>query len=58
MTKCTSKYLGSPLYRGSELWDKLDKDVQEIPNVKQFTRLLVKRCRVYEDLLKRNANTN
>ena len=25
MTKCSSKYLGCPLYRGSLLWDKLEK---------------------------------
>ena len=25
MTKCSSKYLGSPLYRGATLWDKLEK---------------------------------
>ena len=31
MTKCSSKYLGSPLYRGATLWDNLDKDIQVLP---------------------------
>ena len=51
MTKCSSKYLGSPLYRGSILWDKLDKSTHDIPNIKQFSNVLVKKCRVYRDLL-------
>ena len=30
MSKCTGEFLGSPLYRDGILWDKLDKNVQEI----------------------------
>ena len=51
MTKCSGKYLGSPLYRGAQLWDKLDKITQDLPNVKLFSEALIKNCRVYEDLL-------
>ena len=51
MTKCSSKYLGSPLYRGSILWDKLEKSTQDLPNVTRFSSVLVKNCRVYKDLL-------
>ena len=51
MTRCSGKYLGSPLYRGSLLWDKIDKEIQYMPNVKQFTKALIKNCRVYKDLL-------
>ena len=43
MTICSGKYLGSPLYRGSLLWDKLDKGVQDLPNVKQFMNALIKK---------------
>ena len=51
MSRCSGKYLSSPLYRGSQLWDKLDKTTQDLPNVKLFTTSLVKNCRVYKDLL-------
>ena len=51
MTKCSGKYLGSPLYRGSMLWNNLDKTTQDLPTMKQFSSLLKKKCRVYEDLL-------
>ena len=37
MTKCSSKYIGSPLYRGSALWDKLENGVQILPNAEQFS---------------------
>ena len=36
MTKCSSKYLGSPLFRGATLWDKLDKAVQTLPTAGHF----------------------
>ena len=52
MTRCSGKYLGSPLYRGSLLWDKLEKEIQNLPSVKQYTNVLIKNCRVYKDLLK------
>ena len=51
MTKCTGKYLGSPLYRGSILWDKLEKEVQHLPTIRQFSNVLVRNCRIYKDLL-------
>ena len=51
MSRCSGKYLSSPLYRGSQLWDKLDKTTQDLPNVKLFSTSLVKNCRVYKDLL-------
>ena len=51
MTKCSGKYLGSPLYRGSILWDKIDKHVQEQPTVSHFAKLIVKDYQVYKDPL-------
>ena len=51
--KCSGKYLGSPLYRGSILWDELEKSTQYLPNVREFTKVLTKKCRVYKDLLHR-----
>ena len=50
MSKCTGKYLGSPLYRGSNLWGKLEYNVQDLTSVKYFTRALLKDCRTYKDL--------
>ena len=51
MTKCSSQYIGSPLYRGSILWDKLEKSTQDLPNITHFSSVLIKNCRVYKDLL-------
>ena len=52
ITKCSGKYLSSPLYRGSQLWDKLEKTTQDLPNVKQFSNEIRKSCQNYKDLLK------
>ena len=51
MTKCTSKYLNSPLYKGATLWDEFDKEVQDIPTPKLFLREIMKTQRVYIDLI-------
>ena len=51
MTKCSSKYLGSPLYRGSILWDNLDKNTQDLPSITHFSNVLLKNFQVYKDLL-------
>ena len=51
MTRCSSKYMGSPLFRGSQLWDKLEKTVHDLPTVKRFSSALNAKCRVYKDLL-------
>ena len=51
MSKCDSKYLNSPLYRGATLWDELDRTVQDLQNVKRFTKELLKSYQVYADLL-------
>ena len=50
-SKCTSKYKNSPLYRGSFLWDNLDKGVQDIPTQQLFTREVMKTQKEYVDLL-------
>ena len=42
MTKCSGKYLGSPLYRGSILWDNLDEITQDLPSMKHFSAVLRK----------------
>ena len=51
MAQCSGKYLGSPLYRGSQLWDNLDKSIQDLPTVKHFSNVLMSKCRVYKDVL-------
>ena len=51
MSKCTSKYLNSPLYRGANLWDKLDKNVQDIPTLESFVKEIIKQYRTYVNLL-------
>ena len=42
-TKCTGKYLNSPFYKGTLLWDKLDKNLQHANNVKRAW----KNCTLY-----------
>ena len=51
MSKCTTKYLNSPLYRGSNLWDILDKNVQDMPTLKRFVSEIVKQYKIYVDLI-------
>ena len=51
MSKCTSKYLNSPLYRGATLWDRLDKNVQDLPSVKEFTARIMESYKVYGNLI-------
>ena len=36
------KYLGSPLYRGSNLWDKLDKTTQDLQTAKKNLKCIDK----------------
>ena len=48
MTKCSSKYIGSPLYRGATLWDK---DIQVLPHAKYFSKVISKNYQEYKDLL-------
>ena len=35
-TRCTSKYLNSPFYKGTVLWDNIDNELQRVNNVHQF----------------------
>ena len=51
MARCSGKYLGSPLYRSSQLWDNLDKSIQDLPTIKHFSNVLMSKCHVYKDLL-------
>ena len=51
MARCTGKYLNSPLYIGAGLWDMLEKNIQDLPSQKKFTREIVKTQRTYIDLL-------
>ena len=40
MIKCSGKYLNSPLYRGSSLWDTLPDIVQRSLNIQTFMKHL------------------
>ena len=51
MTKRTGKYLNSPLYRGSILWDQLDENIQKSCTILEFTKAICKTNRMYKDLL-------
>ena len=49
-SKCSGKYLNSPFYKGTLLWDKLDNDLQRMNNVKQFLQELKKSYTVYQEM--------
>ena len=49
-TRCTSKYLNSPFYKGTVLWDNIDIDLQRVENVNQFQVGLKKLYTVYRDV--------
>ena len=51
MSKCSGKYLGGPLYRGSTLWDSLEKNVQDLPTLRRFSNIIMKEYKVYVDLI-------
>ena len=51
MSKCTSKYLDSRLYKGADLWDALDKNIQDLPTLKLFAKEITKAYKIYDDLL-------
>ena len=52
MTQCTGKYLKSPIYRGSALWDTLTPEVQRSVTMNVFTKHnIVSLYRQYVDLL-------
>ena len=36
--RCNHKYLNSPFYKGTRLWDTLDNNVQRARNLDEFVR--------------------
>ena len=50
-SKCTGKYMNSPMYRGSILWDTLPVDIQRSLSIRTFTKQICNMNRVYVDLL-------
>ena len=51
MTRCSGKYMNSPLYRGSVLRDQLEEGIQKLPTVPIFNKALCNRNKEYTDLL-------
>ena len=51
MSRCSTKYINSPLYRGTVLWDKLLGDEQRSRTIDIFTKSLYKRNSEYLDLI-------
>ena len=49
-TKCTGKYINSPFYKGTLLWDKLAKDLQHVNTVERFMEELKKLYTVYHEI--------
>ena len=49
-TKCTGKYMNSPFYKGTLLWDRLSPDLQRVNNVDQFMKALKKMYVTYQEI--------
>ena len=49
-TRCTNKYLNSPFYKGTILWNDLDVELQKIDNVKLFVEGIKKLYRNYQEI--------
>ena len=49
-TKCTGKFINSPFYKGTLLWDKLDRDVQYVNTLERFMKELKKLYIVYQEI--------
>ena len=50
-TRCTTTYLRSPLYKGSQLWDTLPDNSQRAGTMKEFVKTIKLRYAVYENVL-------
>ena len=51
MTKCTGKYLKSPLYKGSTLWDILSPGIQRSETVTVLKKNVIRMNHEYVNLL-------
>ena len=49
-SRCVNKYLNSPFYKGTILWNNLDVEMQRIGNVKRFVTELKKLDRNYQEM--------
>ena len=50
-TRCTEKYLNSPLYKGSQLWDLLPDHVQCAETLEQFIKHVYYQYANYRNLI-------
>ena len=49
-SRCVNKYLNSPFYKGTILWNNLDVELQRIGSVKRFVGELKKLDRNYQEI--------
>ena len=49
--RCTHKFLNSPFYKGTLIWDDLDYNVQRAETLKEFVRQIKHNYRIYVNLL-------
>ena len=48
-TRCCDKYLNSPLYKGTRLWNNLDHAVQRLDSIDQFIKHVKQPYLVYRN---------
>ena len=48
--RCMGKYFNSPFYKGTILWDNIDRDLQRVTNEHQFQLGLKKLYTVYQEV--------
>ena len=51
--KCTAKFLNSPFYKGTQIWNTLPVDVQRAMNINNFSKHIRPMYSTYVDLLER-----
>ena len=49
-SKCTNKYLNSPFYKGTILWNALENELQHAYNVKRFVEGVKRMYTVYQEI--------
>ena len=50
-TRCSTIFLKSPLYKGSQIWDTLTEDTQRSHTLLQFVKSIKRKYAVFENLL-------
>ena len=48
-TRCSDKYLNSPLYKGTKIWNTLDVNIQQLDTIDRFVKYTKQPYLVYQN---------